>query len=250
MRYCIELLTQRPTREHTFKPDVQNQPLGNSLGHALDFSKNPVWKVHSRRELNLGGYQHNPQTDLLIFLIRNPTELMARVLYSKDGARLFNRSWCTRLKDYVDALDLFHHWGSHKKLLIYYEDFINNPEDVMHKVAQFLGDPEDKFDDFFAHYTEHKKRGIKFYEHNGGSQSQGNDLLYHSRKMPSAIRIKIDQFIKTAYTELWETYLVERYSEEALQGKYAESSASSSYHPGERSHAEHFLLSKVDILGR
>ncbi|MBY0110246.1 MAG: hypothetical protein K2X90_03995 [Candidatus Babeliaceae bacterium] len=78
MRYCIEVLTQRPTASFNLNPKIQALPIGCICEYPLNFKKPPVWKIHGKYELNFAGYRHNPKKDLLIFLIRNPKEAIIR----------------------------------------------------------------------------------------------------------------------------------------------------------------------------
>lgn len=183
MRYCIEVLTERPTAGFTKNPKLQALPFGYECSYPLDFKKRPIWKVHSRGELNFAAYKYNPQRDLLIFLIRNPKESVVRQSGKTNLGGLLTGDGLKNFQTYFDDLALYHTWNSKKKILIYYEDMISRPREVMASVIRFLGDDQNKFDDFFNDYERHKAIALKLYEYNGGSQTQGNDVLYHSRKL-------------------------------------------------------------------
>lgn len=217
MRYCIELLTERPTASFSLKPDAQELPISYTFGHKIDLSKKPIWKAHRESEFNFAGYKYSPRRDLLIIAVRNPKEAIARWMTTSNGADLLSFTGLMHFQSYFNVLRLFDSWAPDKRILIYYEDLISDPRETLEKLVNFLNDPKNKFDAFFDEYEKHKERGLKFYEYNGGSQSQGNDLLYHSRKMSAVDRKNIDQFIKEKYKYLWEKYLENRYSEETLE---------------------------------
>lgn len=223
LRYAIEVLTQRPTAHHNFANKTIGMPLGLITGHALDYSKAPVWKVHFEHELNFPNYCYNNREDLLIFMIRNPKEALIRqlslraVLHStmNDDKRNI-RPYCSAYS-YFDSLYVFDKWNPKKRLLLYYEDMISSPKTTFESLLAFLGDSADKLEEFFSEYTKHKQTGLTIYNNQGGSQSKGDDLLYHSKEISLEDRQEIDQWMEQKYTYLWETYLKTRYSEQVLE---------------------------------
>lgn len=216
MRYCIEALTQRPTAEYNPEAKSISLPLGYTCGHSLDLSMAPVWKVHNRDQFNFAGYQHNSQSDVLIFLIRNPKEAIIRHVGKVPLNRLFFGAALNKFKLYFEDLNIYNQWSG-KKILIYYEDFITNPRDTLDRLLKFLGDSGNELNVFFAEYEKHKAMAIKFYDFFGGSQTQGNDLLYYSRKLPPRVRKSIDLWALKFNANLWNIYLKDRYSEEVLE---------------------------------
>ncbi len=214
LRYCIELLTERPTAEYAPDHSVANGthlPLGYLAGHHVDLSKVPVWKVHHMYHLDFGGYYYNPKRDSLLFLLRNPKEAIARQSETKEQndseIQLVNLKW------YFNDLGFFDAWYG-KKLLVYYEDLIKNPRMVLTQVLLFLGESDNRLEDFFQKFEQHKIKALGLYDLLGGSKSKGNDLLYHSQKMSSDERKNFDTWIIENYPLLWKKYLKDRYSEE------------------------------------
>ena len=102
MRYCIEALTRRPTAEYNLEAKPISLPLGYTCGHSLDLSMTPVWKIHNKNDLNFAGYNHNPQSDILIFLVRNPKEAIIRHIGKVSLNRLFFGAALNKFKLYFE----------------------------------------------------------------------------------------------------------------------------------------------------
>ncbi len=218
-RYWLEVLTGRPTAHFWSTANPSNLPIGLMVGHSLNFSKAPIWKVHNRKELNFSKFKYNPKQDLLIFVIRNPKEAIIRHVGKPDVDNLSTGHIFKNFEIYFDDLKVYDEWAEDKKILLYYEDMISDPAQVMTKALLFLKDPLSGLEDFMLQYEYHKKTALKVYDYNGGSQSQGNDILFHSYKLSAAERKKIDEWINATYPYLWNKYLKDRYSEEILETK-------------------------------
>ncbi len=222
MRYCIEVLTERPTAEFMFKIRPDALPFGLICDHPIDMAKAPVWKAHILDDLNcLGRRPYNNKEDHLILLIRNPKETIIRETGSAALGALTSGEGRKNFQRYFENLAIYDEWQG-KKYLIYYEDFMTNPRRILEKIVDFLGDSQEKFDDFFAHYQEHKIKSIKLYADYFYTQSitKGEDLLAHSRKLSRDHRNELDVWIDKNYRHLWQKYLKEKFSEDALHNKY------------------------------
>lgn len=211
LRYCLEVLTQRSTAHIPGLGNPSNWPLGLMGKFPLDFSKAPIWKIHHGRECPYP----KPLNDLLIFLVRNPKEVLIRHNHvNLDEVMTFPRQ--EEYARYFNNLKIFAGWPANKKILIYYEDLMTNPRAVLERILLFLGDSIEPLDDFFKNYQKHKEIALDIYKYNGDSETRGEDLLHHSRKVPESMRRKFDVWLKLHYHRLWRDILKERYAEEVL----------------------------------
>lgn len=214
MRYCLEYLTARPTFHKFNLTDIRNQPIGWKAEFFVDCSRNPIEKVHRRKELpERSAYNRE---DKLIVLVRNPKEVLSRHGKEQITPAVLQGEHAKGNADpriYFDNIALFDAWPIHMRLLIYYEDFITKPIQILAEVLRFLDEPLQNIDLFIKDYTVHKKKAISLYRE---SETHGDDILYHSKKIDPAYRKKIDEWLSQLYPLSWERYLHARYAEEYL----------------------------------
>ena len=224
MRYCIEELAKRPTL--SLSVDSFNRKKGHkvidffSLSAAipsLDVSlqKPPIWKVHNRSSL-----LSVPKVDsrsTLILIVRNYKEVLIRQLGKETflgfidelaGKRERTKKDFFSGYNYFDNLLLYHRWNSGKKLLIYYDELINNPALTLKRLLTFLKVPITVLPQFLEQLTEHKKKAITVYNSNlGKSITQGKHPVWHSRMITHLTKKWIDTVVAKSYPVLWKTYL-------------------------------------------
>lgn len=210
-RYWLECLTQRPTGYYFDQNNISNFPLALIVGHPIDLTKAPIWKIHASNELNFGGLRYNPTEDLLLFIVRNPKECILREAMALAERSPSDDHLTNGFAIYFDDLRLYDEWPADKKKLIYYEDLMTKPAEVITEVLLFLHEPIDKVDEFMRNYAYHKDAALKVYEHNGGSRSYGNDTLFYSRQLSQDDHNRIDEHMKNNYLYLWHKYLKDRY---------------------------------------
>lgn len=204
LRYCIEVLTQRPTYYVRDFGMVADKPLSFLAGHALDVNKLPVLKIHERADLRLSGCDYT--RDKLIFIVRNPKEALIRRALA-TGSYYDSERFLQDMKLYFDNVQIFHEWPSARKLLIYYEDLMASPRTSLLKVLEFLDDSSESLDIFFEHFEEHKNNALALYTHLGESMTRGEDVLYHSSKLSEKEYVTLDQLIKDNNPFLCDRYL-------------------------------------------
>lgn len=208
-RYCIEYNTQRPSfNRFNLKHNI-NSPLGWLAGFPIDIAKSPIEKVHFKRELEKT--DANDEQDALILIVRNPKEAFIRhagktVLMDAVTTNTISQ----KLQIYFDALQIFDNWRSPKKILIYYEDLVQDLRGTLLKILVFLNEPADKLEEFLNDYQIHKKKCLSLYK---VSESAGNDVLYHSKSLSIQERKQIDDWVKEQVPVLWDKYLKNRYVE-------------------------------------
>jgi len=212
LRFCLEYLTHRPTLTYYKNPEnirPLSLPIGMSIPLGTDLNLDPIWKVHNETRIKKLGA--NTGQDLLILLVRNYKESLLRNL----------RSWSSVVAniksghcDYFNNLRIYDKWDPDKRILLYYEDLIEDPRAVLEKLLFFLQESQERLDSFFASYDSLRETSLLFYqEHAGKTSSKGEDLHYHSRVITLEAKKRLDLLITTSYPDLWEKYLL-RYAEQ------------------------------------
>ena len=112
-----------------------NFPLGLAADFKIDLQKAPIEKVHQYDDIKKA--KGNIDTDDLILIVRNPKEVLSADL-GKDKllAMIRNKMNQNRIIDYFTHLNTFAAWKG-KKILIYYEDLVQNPKKTLGTAFEF-----------------------------------------------------------------------------------------------------------------
>ncbi len=205
MRYCIECLLQRPTLEYRQGMIAKhNCPLGFWWDLGTDFSKDPVWKVHDKGWMRRMGTL-DPQAETLILIVRNYKEAITRHMRRPLHTSMLKQG---HVKVYFDNLLLYEAWNPAKRLLIYYEDLLSQPEKTLKQLVAFFNGDVDEVNAFMLEITKHKKKCVDIYvDYEGPSLTQGKYLIYHSHQIEDEERKNIDTYVAETYPLLWQKYL-------------------------------------------
>jgi hypothetical protein len=137
--------------------------------------------------LHLEKNSHNK--DLLILLLRNYRECLLREYEKLENVKneilaqasfnhlSQNKTWVLnlRMNHYFHNLRVFDIWNPEKRLIIYYEDFLQNPQEILLQLAQFMGETgkEAEIQTFVDHIDEHIEKSLKIYETQYRSYTRG-----------------------------------------------------------------------------
>lgn len=189
-------------------PEMREGLGKNRLKLELDEGQKPLYCSH----FPYGFLKEiDPKKNKLLTIIRNPKECLVR--HKRYNAKRLYHSVLTDsggFKHYIENLALFDQWDCDEtKLLVYYEDLITKPKEVIYKVLTFLGENPERSQDFFAHYDYWRQRVLESYQNNTkpNTSSGGDKLLYHSKDFPTELLHEIDLHIQTRYPTLWTRYL-------------------------------------------
>jgi len=171
-RYAMEWLTKKPTVGGPGRDPAVDWKLNGALG--VDMKK-PLLMVK----------RHWPSDKIstdskIILILRNYRECVSRHVASarkEDPYVLIDR--------YVDNVTYFHHKFK-KRLCIYYEDFLKNPEPILKKSLDFLEESDARLEGFVTNLIDHKNRSVNLYKKfQGYSQTGGSPkkLLHYSNAM-------------------------------------------------------------------
>jgi len=211
MRYCLEYLTKRPTLPISFYKDGRHSGHYNIMRYPHDFRhplnvdylKFPIIKCHFPEQIfNEKFLPFDKNNDILILLIRNYKEVIPSHMNKLEVSKF-----------YFNILEAYENWNPANRILIYYEDFISNPEVELVRLLQFLNEPPKYLINFLENYKFHKTQCINDYAKNISKPiTQGNTALFYSKKYSITELIEIDEKIKKMYPILAKKYLT-RYFE-------------------------------------
>ncbi len=194
-----------------------------------------IGRYHADGDVNGFIYgAHNPNAlwikkngefnDILIVVVRNYRECMLRqfksmenILYHLECEARYNwldqsnfkcRAFLNHKEHYINALRCYEYWNPSKRYLIFYEDLIKDPAPILLDIMQMVGVmPDGDTWHFFEYLEDHKRNCLTLYEGNGGSQSKGQDLLYHSRRAGLRGCQQIDGCIEGLFPHYFNKYL-------------------------------------------
>lgn len=210
IRYCLEVLTQRLTFDLGRPKLPTSLPLSLQGTSSLDQDKDFVYKAHFIQEMQLEEKKH--PDDRLILLLRNPREIFLRQRGSLPKEEDFTDSYKwyeITFSKYFDLISVYEKWDSEKRLLLYYEDLIENPRKELEKLLGFL--KEDlNLDSFIESFEEHQKTGLKLYSFHGGSKSS-IEKNYYSQQIDQQAQKEFDSLVEKYSPDLYQRYLQEHY---------------------------------------
>ncbi len=180
--YIMQYFTQRPSSYSYSYYEAYDLP--------LDFEKPFIHHCHDASFFNKTLKQYfyfnepNISKDKLLLLIRDPTETFFR------GKENFNEAVSQLyvkgpygMESFFKNISFYDSWSSTTKLLIYYEDLINEPRKTIEKLLTFLNNSINSLDEFMLNYEEHKEKAIKYYNGVYHSYSKGNSVNFHQKKI-------------------------------------------------------------------
>lgn len=156
----------------------------------------------------------------LIFITRNPKELIYRKFFlqtpvSENPDIEFIADY---LDEYLESFKIYDTWFPDNRMVVYYEDFILQDDQILLQLLQFINEPPVYIDDFLEHKQEYLLRLLQSYSNqhthnNGGSSSQNKPkAIYYTQNASHKTLKSIDDFIIARAPIIWEKYL-KRYKE-------------------------------------
>ena len=221
LRYCIEFLTKRLTKGYDTPGVTMENGLGRLVDIGVDCNKPPiVYKRHGHTPRERSFYDMD--NDNLILLLRNYKECVVRHHIGKQNfEKMFysqTQGYRNGSLDYVGCLQTYEAWRG-KKLLIYYEDLISDPEPELEKVLNLLGADRTHLRELVDHLDFHRKQSVHVYageNQTGGhlSYTKGDPdkLLFHSQQLSEKQKKVWDQHLRNNYPDITRKYL-KRYQE-------------------------------------
>ncbi len=186
----------------------------NRLNLELDLSKPPIWRTHNTKGKK-GDIIRNANQDKnkLVMVVRNPKECLVR--QCRYSEKTLIKSVLTNtggFAHFISNLQFFDDWSDENtKIIVYYEDLLDQPRTVAIKLLEFLEEDQRHLDFVFGDYEQFCEKVIKSYqsqtEERKNRSSGGNQKIFHSRKFSKRGMKKIDSHLRMNYPKLWDKYL-------------------------------------------
>jgi hypothetical protein len=183
-----------------------------------------IVSAHNPYDLHLDKDSRNK--DLLILLIRNYRECLIReyedpelvkneILYQASFNPLsHDNHWVLnlRMNHYFHNLRVYDIWNPEKRIMVYYEDLLQKPQETLQKLADFLGEKnkEVEISAFIDKIDVHMENSIKIYEGpNKGyiSHTRGRSFLYHTNKIGLIKSRELDELVYKCFPDFFNKYL-------------------------------------------
>jgi len=147
--------------------------------------------------------------NLLITPVRDYKECVISYRAGFDISKLYNAigKFKPGTMNYIRPLQIYDSWPRERRLIIYYENLIKKPGNVIANIAKFIG-AYDQAISFINNYEYHKNRCMADY--NGDckeTKSNGYFVHFHQKILSDRQRAEWDQAVKNQHAELFEKYL-------------------------------------------
>lgn len=196
VRFIIEWFSSRPTKGMgpADPPIHKNLPNDGVLKHV----KGNNFIIHKNHYIPKG------KMDKLILILRNPKECIYR--HTKDLQ-------INKIDSYMSLIKFYENYSG-KKLLVYYEDLILEPKNVITKITNFLEIyDEEKINNFIENYDLFFKESVNIYDNanknkiiSGSkkrvSETKGEKIVYHSEKIEKNKVKKFNDHINIKYPNI------------------------------------------------
>lgn len=192
------------------------------LGLMPDPSKKPYYHSHFP-SFATGMNKHNNQ---LIVVLRNYKEWLVREAKAQMIPRLRHQfieqldlknyeavlSVPHRIHRYYDFLKLYDAWDADKRLLLFYEDFIQRPKKVLSALQQFLQTDPELLGEQMQQIESLKPKLLNYYHRKfkvqGGSSTKGKVTdHFHTKNLPTSLLQRIDDLMRSKHPKLFDKYL-------------------------------------------
>lgn len=220
LSYCLVQLLGRPCLSH---PGTDHPFYWMSHEHkekvSFDGSETQPVFYHAHNPVDLNLSQANPDEDWLILLVRDYKETLMSDNYDRQDVAIQrikserladpNNPYLLRNNLYLNNLLCYHFWNPEKRILIYYEDLVDNPEPVFSNLCQKLEIKSESLTQFLDDLDNHRHFSLKTTRNR---LPDVFDFKRHTKLMSEECRVTIDHFFQNYMAEIADLYL-RRYAE-------------------------------------
>lgn len=140
----------------------------------------------------------------LIMTVRNYLDYFSRFMNPGETFD-FNRMRA-QIELYVQYLDFFDKWNAGEKLLIYFEDLMHKPFEVIQEMGKFVNANDVQIDGLLRNYDNFSSKVFDSYTHfPGGTEGKNSN---HSAKISKKQAQQLEKMIQNLDPYLFEKYLV------------------------------------------
>ena len=192
--------------------DLRRDPSYNRLGLPLVSNKPLFYRSHFDFDELM---QIPSDQNQLIFVTRNPKELLLRAFFLNHSTdEIPDKDFIDEfLGDYLRAFEVYDSWDSAHRRLVFYEDFIQQGDEILLEIVNFMGEKPLYFNDFILNKDEYTLKLLESYKgqherKKGGLSSMGGPKpLFYSQKATFETLRYLDECIENAAPLIWEKYL-------------------------------------------
>lgn len=205
LRFCIEVISGQPTwpeskyivglRDYV---DIKNEEYILRKDHSL-------YDKDNYENIAIANNSELYRKLQLILLLRNYKECILRQM----SPSIYEQGLFYDRYNFMENINEFDNWPENLRLLIYYEELIQDPHNTLIKCADFLKLSHEKVDKFMENYDKYKELSLDSYENNQGdmSHTRGETLIHHSNSLTAEQAHEWDEKIKEKYPNLFAKYL-------------------------------------------
>lgn len=176
----------------------------------LDFVSNTpfLYRTHEFEDVE----KASPDFVKLILLTRNYKELLLRGFQIRRTADLSSKEVQAYINRYINNFRVFDKWSEKERLLIFYEDTINDFDTLLLSTVEFLNLSPLFWDDFVANKEKYLNDIYTSYTNqhggkNGLSARKGQKEIFYSQDSDPRLLKALDVIFRAKDPYIWETYL-------------------------------------------
>jgi len=191
VRFILEWVSGRPSKGLSSIDKPMHQRISGPLTHVN--GETIIQKAHWVKNIK-------NKKGKLILIIRNPLEVILRHTKKLDNKDI---DW------YMSLIKIYEEWDHKNKIILYYEDLINEPKTEIKKIIKFMDLDLNKLDDFMGSYDEFFDLSVNYYNNKGEgntSKTKGKFLVYHSLDLKKEDITNFKNYVVKNYPNLI-TYL-------------------------------------------
>lgn len=193
-------------------PQFRKHASYNRLGLPFISDKPLLFRTH---DAFLELMQVPSDQNKLIFITRNPKELMYRAFFlqtpsAQDPDPQFIKDF---LNSYLWVFKVYDTWFPENRTLVFYEDFIVSGDDILVDLLSFMNEEPVYLTEFLNNKKAYMSKILESYakqhtSNGGGSSSSGGPkAIYYTRNADPETLLYIDEYIENTEPLIWEKYL-------------------------------------------
>jgi len=185
------------------------------------FDRGKIYAANNPKALWL--LRENVNQDILITIVRNYREMFIRKYHETDDVILelirqeqsndFDSRkygcYTSPYNHYFNNLRCFDKWNEENRYMVYYEDFMDQPQETLVKLAEFLRehiDPE-RVEPFISNIEQHAAKCLEIFSRKSETTKKPEGLLDYSLEIGSQDCVKIDTIVESLFSYYFTKYL-------------------------------------------
>lgn len=190
VRFFLELLSEQPTmgavNVKTNQISASDKPI-----YTNKFRENIPFNISKYNQVDCFYKHHQPpnksnNVKQLIFIVRNPQEVLIRHSYNKLNLNLY--------QDYFDIIDYYNNFKG-EKLLLFYEDIFKDKELLINELYTFLKLENEEKKQYIIKNAEKLSELSKSPTDRKWEKPISNSVEFHYKRIPEKIKTQYDEYI-------------------------------------------------------